>query len=168
MQTKSTKAAFFNLRLLIGFALCSAGLLLARAGLSQSMTGTVVTAPDSTTWYVDGVNGNDSNDCMSPTTACRTIGHAISLAASGDSIKVAAATYIENLTIGVSVKLTGAGATNTVIYGSGVFPSTVVTIPTGVDVTLSKFTIQNGAGFDGGGISNSGTLTVNAIVLSAN
>src|SRR5215813_3988757 len=98
MKAKFTSsAAFFNLRLLIGFALCSAGLLLSLAGLSQSMTGTVVSVPDSTRWYVDGVNGNDSNDCRSPTTACRTIGHAISLVASGDSIKVAAATYRENL-----------------------------------------------------------------------
>src|SRR6516225_1460098 len=42
-----------------------------------------------TTWYVDGVNGSDSNNCKSPTTACKTIGHAISLASSGDSISVA-------------------------------------------------------------------------------
>jgi hypothetical protein len=36
-----------------------------------------------TTWYVDGVKGNDSNKCNSPTTpACKTIGHAIALAAS--------------------------------------------------------------------------------------
>ena len=64
----------------------------------------------STTWYVDGVNGNDSNSCMSPTTACRTIGHAISLASSGDSIMVAAATYNESFTISVSLKVIGATA----------------------------------------------------------
>ena len=49
-----------------------------------------------TTWYVNGVSGNDTNNCTSTTTACKTIGHAISLAASGDTIKVAAATYMEN------------------------------------------------------------------------
>jgi hypothetical protein len=54
---------------------------------------TVPTVLASTTWYVDGVNGNDSNNCLSPTTACKTIGHAISLASSGDSIMVASPTY---------------------------------------------------------------------------
>src|SRR5262249_12973130 len=42
MKTKFTSsAAFFNLRVAIGFALCSVGLLLAFAGLSKSATGTV-------------------------------------------------------------------------------------------------------------------------------
>ena len=69
----------------------------------------------STTWYVDGVNGNDSNNCLSPTAACKTIGHAISLASSGDSIMVAAATYNESFTISVSLKVIGASASTTII-----------------------------------------------------
>jgi hypothetical protein len=52
----------------------------------------VPTALASTTWYVNGVTGRDSNNCKSSTTACKTIGHAIFRAASGDSIMVAAAT----------------------------------------------------------------------------
>lgn len=51
----------------------------------------------STTWYVSGLSGNDNNSCLSPQIACRTIGHAIALAASGDSVMVAAATYVEHL-----------------------------------------------------------------------
>jgi hypothetical protein len=31
------------------------------------------------TWYVDGVNGSDKNNCKSTQTACKTVGHAISL-----------------------------------------------------------------------------------------
>jgi len=46
MKTKSTKAAFFNLRILIGFALCSAGFLLAFTSLSKSATGTAAASPD--------------------------------------------------------------------------------------------------------------------------
>jgi hypothetical protein len=65
----------------------------------------VPTAMASSKWYVDGVNGSDNNDCKSPQTACKTIGHAISLASSGDSILVAAATYTENLTIRFSLKV---------------------------------------------------------------
>lgn len=44
-------------------------------------------AASASRWYVDGVSGTDSNDCKSPATACQTIGHAISLVASGDSIR---------------------------------------------------------------------------------
>ena len=78
------------------------------------------TAVASTTWYVNGVSGSDDNNCKSPTTACKTIGHAISLAASGDSIMVAAATYSENLTIGISLNMIGAGASSTIVDGGGV------------------------------------------------
>jgi probable HAF family extracellular repeat protein len=47
MKTNSTsRAAFFNSRLLIGFALCSASLLLVLAGLSKSVTGMIAAAPD--------------------------------------------------------------------------------------------------------------------------
>jgi probable HAF family extracellular repeat protein len=46
MKTKSSKAAFFNLRVLIGFALCSAGLVIAFAGLSKSVNGTLAAPPD--------------------------------------------------------------------------------------------------------------------------
>ena len=88
------------------------------------MVGSVAWA--TTTWYVNGVSGSDSNDCTSATTACKTIAHAISLAASGDSILVAAATYKENLTIGLSLSILGASAATTIIDGGGV--ATVVTI----------------------------------------
>jgi nitrous oxidase accessory protein NosD len=116
----------------------------------------------STTWYVDGVNGSDNNNCKSPQTACKTIGHAISLASSGDSIRVAAATYTENLTIDFSLRLVGSGASTTIIDGGGV--NTVVTISSAnARVTLSKMTIQNGfaRGPGGGGIYNGGALTIN-------
>jgi hypothetical protein len=95
------------------------------------------TALASTTWYVNGVSGSNSNDCKSSTAACKTIGHAISLAVSGDSIMVAAATYTENLTIGISLKILGSGAPRTIIDGGGV--STVVTVSsaTASHVTLS-------------------------------
>jgi hypothetical protein len=86
------------------------------------------TALASSMWYVDGVNGSDKNDCKSPQTACKTIGHAISLTSSGDSIMVAVATYTENLTIAFSLKIVGTGATTTIIDGGGV--ATVVGIPT--------------------------------------
>ena len=114
----------------------------------------------STTWYVNGVHGNDHNDCKSPTptTACKTIGHAISLASSGDSIIAAAATYVENLTISKSLKIIGSSASTTIIDGGGV--NSVIRLPTTTaTVVLFGLTLQNGHATVGGGVSNSGILT---------
>jgi len=121
----------------------------------------------SNTWYVDGVNGNDDNNCKSPQTACKTIGHAISLASSGDAIKVAPATYTENLTISISLKILGADASTTIVDGNEA--GTVVTISSSsAVVALSELTIQNGSAQYGGGINNSGTLTVKDTTITSN
>ncbi len=122
----------------------------------------------STAWYVNGVSGSDSNACTSPITACKTIGHAISLAASGDLIKVAAATYTENLTIAFSLTIAGSGAPRTIIDGGGV--GRVVTISSATaHVTLSAVTIRHSrAKPTGGGIFNSGTLRLIASTVSGN
>jgi predicted outer membrane repeat protein len=121
----------------------------------------------STTWYVNGVSGSDSNDCKSSLHACRTIGHAIGLAASGDSITIAAATYTENLFITSNLKLNGARATKTIIDGGGI--NRVIAIEnTAAVVTLNKLTIRNGIAAGGGGILNWGTLTVSSCTISGN
>jgi hypothetical protein len=121
---------------------------------------------------VNGVNGSDSRDCKSPPTACQTIGHAISLAASGDAVIIAAATYHEHLTIPVSLTVTGAGAVDTIVDGGGFFaatPGRVVTIPnTATNVTISNLTLQNGNAIHGAGVYNQGTLTINNSVISEN
>jgi hypothetical protein len=126
------------------------------------------TALASTTWYVNGVSGSDKNNCASPTTACETIGHAISIASWGDSIMVAAATYKENLTVRFSLRIVGSGATTTIIDGGGA--GAVVTISTTkAQVTLSRVTVQNGnSPQGGGGINNAGTLAVNNSTISGN
>jgi hypothetical protein len=124
------------------------------------------TALASTTWYVDGVNGNDSNNCTSSLTACKTIGHAISLASSADSIMVAAATYTENLTIGISLNVIGSGASTTIIDGNRA--GTVVTVNTYAHLSISKLTIRNGYSSNGGGVYNYGTLTVQYAAISNN
>jgi hypothetical protein len=122
----------------------------------------------STTWYVNGATGSDSNNCLSPTAACKTIGHAISLALSGDSIRVAAATCKENLSIRINLTIVGSGATTTIIDGGGV--GTVVTISNRTaHVTLSRLSIRNGvAPTDGGGIYNLGTLALLHSAVSGN
>lgn len=119
----------------------------------------------STTWYVNGVSGSDSNTCTSVTSACKTIAHAISLASSGDSIVVAAATYKENLSIGIGLQIVGSGSSTTIIDGGGV--ASVVTISsTTASVTLSRVTIRNGHAPSGAGIYNTGMLTVSNATVS--
>jgi hypothetical protein len=118
----------------------------------------------STKWYVDGVNGSDNNDCRTRQHACQTIGHAISLASSGDTIRVAAATYPENLTISFSLRIVGSSSSTTMIDGGGI--ATVVRISNAnAHVALSKLTIQHGGG---SGISNPGTLTISHSTISNN
>jgi hypothetical protein len=124
----------------------------------------------SATWYVGGVSGSDTNNCLSPSTACKTIGHAISLASSGDSIIVASATYRENLTIEINLNVIGSGARTTIIDGGGV--SHVVQVSSNATVTLSNVTIQNGLAVGvyqpGGGVWNRGTLNIVASTISGN
>jgi predicted outer membrane repeat protein len=119
------------------------------------------------TWYADGVNGNDANDCKSRKTACASIGHAISLALSGDSVMVAAATYTENLNITVNLRLTGASPATTVIDG-GSYTHVISILNKALHVTLSKVTVQNGVASGGGGIINWGILTINNGIISKN
>jgi hypothetical protein len=121
----------------------------------------------STTWYVDGIKGNDGNSCLSSSTACKTIGHAISLASSGDSVMVAPAIYTENLTISIGLKIMGSGANTTIVDGGGM--NTVFTISGKSAHVLSGLTIRNGyVNGSGAGVSNVGTLTINSSVISGN
>jgi hypothetical protein len=127
----------------------------------------VPTAPAATTWYVDGMDGNDSNNCQTAETACKTIGDAIWLAASGNSIIVEAATYAENLTIGLSLKVIGSGASTTIIDGKAA-GRVIVISSANAQVTLSNVTIRNGVAVYGGGIYNAGRLTINSSTISGN
>jgi len=120
-----------------------------------------------TTWYVNGVSGSDSYNCISSQAACKTIGHAISMASSGDTIEVAAGTYSENLTINLSLSLIGSGGT--IINGEGI--NTVVTISSAsAQVAISKVTITYGDShqYGGGGIMNAGILTINLAHITGN
>jgi len=111
------------------------------------------------TRYVNGVSGSDTNNCASPATACKTIGHAIAQSAAGDAIMVAAATYTENLTLAISLEIIGAGSANTVIDGGGAASVIDISVAT-AHVTLSGVTLTHGAARDGGGIFNVGSLTL--------
>ena len=115
-------------------------------------------------WYVS-TTGNDTNDCRSLATACRTIGVAIERADATegtvrDSIGVAAGIYVENLVISKDVSISG-DTSGTIIDGGGNGP--VITI-VGARVEISRVTIQNGRG----GILNQGTLELRDTVVTGN
>jgi len=128
----------------------------------------------STTWYVNGVKGNDAYNCRAAATACKTIRRAVTHSFSGDSIIVAPATYKENLSIAFNLTIVGSPgspAATTIIDGGGsATKATVVTIKSTAHVTLAELTLRNG--FDlttgGGGIHNAGTLMIVKTTVSGN
>ena len=119
-----------------------------------------------TTWYVNGANGSDGNNCRSAATACETIKGVLSKPpVSGDSIRIAPAVYSENLTINSNLKLIGASARTTIIDGGHI---RVISIGTSAHVTLANLTIRNGSAASGGGILNFGSLTLSSSAITGN
>jgi len=122
--------------------------------------------------------GANSTDCTSSAAPCKTIAYAITQSglASADQIHIAAGTYHENLTIDRPVSLIGVQENLTIIDGgAGAAPgggggTTLVVINSGVVATLRDLTVQNAAhpGGDGGGIYNSGTLSLVHVIVAGN
>ena len=75
-----------------------------------------------------------------------TIQEAINVAETGDVIFVKAGMYFENIVVNKSVSLVGENRENTIIDGQRM--GTVIYVNTSY-VTITNFTIQNGAGFNG-------------------
>ena len=81
--------------------------------------------------FVNGATGRDTNTCTTVAVPCATIGHAVSLAAPGETIHVAAGTYAEQLVISKAVTIVGASNTLTVIEPS--VPTTTQTLVADTD-----------------------------------
>ncbi len=64
--------------------------------------------PNRGTRYV-AMTGSDAgpNLCLDPAAPCQTVGHGLTMAQSGDAIRVAQGTYLENLAISKAVTLSG-------------------------------------------------------------
>jgi hypothetical protein len=129
-------------------ALTLALLLVACGGLS-----TPVPSPGGP-WYADAAGGNDSNDCLSPGSACATIQAAIDKADPGGTVHAAAGTYNETIFINKAIVLQGAGADNTLINANG--NDRAVTVSFAV-VEIRRLTMRNGsANSVGGNFANIG------------
>lgn len=110
------------------------------------------------TWCVNpgGVNG-----CMA------TISAAVTAAAAGDTVNVAAGTYKETVTIGIPLSLVGADAATTIIEAKGLANGIYVN---GIDnknlagVFISGFTVQN-ANFEGILVANASAVTISGNIV---
>ena len=120
-----------------------------------------------THWYVDPT-GADNNDCLSPSTACQSIGTAIIKATDSATIHVAAGTYHENLTITKTLTLIGARADLTHVDGGQ--QGRVFFVQAMQPVTLSQITIQHGdAGQEsGGGITAYSDINLIDVIIRDN
>ena len=130
-------------------------------------------------WYVMP-GGHDTDDCLSPSTACASLSAAIGKAEGGDTVFVATGTYTgtgdevarldKNLTLsgGWSDAFTVQESTSII---DGETNRRGVTVGSGVTATLVRFVIRRGMGFGtGGGILNgpASALTLDVCTLSEN
>ncbi len=113
---------------------------------------------------VSCVNPTGANGCV------KTIAAAVSAAAAGDTVDVAAGTYTGNITISKSITLVGADPAKTIIDATGLPMGIYVD---GIDnanlsgVSISGFTVQN-AQFEGILVANASAVTVSGNIVTGN
>jgi hypothetical protein len=116
-------------------------------------------------WYVSPA-GDDDNTCQAPDDACQTIAAAVSKAAWGDAVIVAAGTYTEHVNLDKNLVLQGAGESSTIVDGNA--SGRVFTITAASAVIITGMAVTNGRAADGGGIRNDGTLALSDCTISGN
>jgi len=104
-----------------------------------------------------------------PATKYANLGAAVGVAASGNTLNVES-TCTGDTTISKNLTITGSGSGQTLQGGnSSLSPGTVVTVSSGVSVTISKLDITGGySAGNGGGINNAGSLTLSSDGIYAN
>jgi hypothetical protein len=120
------------------------------------------------TWYV-AKTGNNGNTCADSSHPCLTIGAAVTKAATGDTIDIAAGTYNESVNAaGKVLTFNGAGSdatTGTVVDGHG--QGTPFILTNGGTLHALRATEDSGATVNAGSTGGSNSLTVTNSVLLA-
>ena len=139
------------------------------AGIGPSTTGAAGFTIDSTADAYDASPGDGV--CATAGGAC-TLRAAVQEAnalAGADAIAMPAGTYyliLGRLTITSELTVDGAGASTTIIDGSGFYQ--IFEIAPGATVEISDLTIRNGQGVRGGGIRNEGVAVLNNLTVTEN
>ena len=112
----------------------------------------VPASADAATRFVD-LSGNDlagANDCLNSALPCRTIKHAATQAATGDTVDVGPGTFVEGqIVVNKPMTFQGEGAGNTVVNGqsapSGGFAGLfLINTPSVGDIAIDGFTLTGG------------------------
>ena len=98
------------------------------------------------TWFVDATTGSNANDCATPATACLTIQAAVDKAAAGDTVKVAAGSYTENVTVIRAITLQGQQAG---VDARGRAASESIVMPANPAAATFKFSFSGTFNVDG-------------------
>jgi hypothetical protein len=136
-------------------ALLSLGIIMAAVPLAA-----LPATAASGTLYVSATGTNaGGNNCQTQSNPCATISYAVSKAASGDTIQVAAGTYHDIVVIappltGITISGPSGGATVDGVSTTAQIGS-VFTVEDGSNATIKNLTITNGEGalFTNGGVS---------------
>jgi hypothetical protein len=113
----------------------------------------------------------NASAASAPACAKQTIAAAIAVVDSGGMVIIGVGTFNEDLVIGKNVVLKGYGSATTTIQGTG--SGRVIRVNSGYTVTIQHVTITGGnqtgyASGGGGGIRNSGDLTLTHSIVSGN
>ncbi len=126
---------------------------LANDNIDDGVTFDVICGAEARThWYV-ATTGSDNSGSGTLASPLANIQTAINATTNGDTVSVAAGTYVENINFnGKNIAVIGADSSNTIIDGDS--SGSVVVLNSGEDSTavLKNFTITNGANDYGGGV----------------
>jgi hypothetical protein len=121
-----------------------------------------------TNLYVAPSGSDTANSCTSQATPCQTLKHAYAVSSSGQTINLAAGTYVGGIDITHTLDIVGVqsgGSLNAVtstINGGGAFP---VDIGPGVTVSISNVVVSGGTE---SGVDNHGVLTLTNVIIQDN
>jgi hypothetical protein len=115
-----------------------------------------------------GSDGGGTNDCTVPTSPCQTIGQAVSVAGSGDTIRIGPGTFDEHITVAVDLRFAGAGASGpneTLIDATG---TSNPALSVGGGATLSDLALTTGDSGIGGALRvDGGVVDVSRVAVTA-